>query len=120
MERRPELIIARQGKHVHTYRGGDLGEEMSHIEGAVVVRRPDLTQAVGNIAPAHSLDFVKTLQSHFSTSRDSLLRYVVCFMKIFSEPFAVRVPLPVSMVRRCQASARSSTERTACNLPRLG
>lgn len=50
---------------------------MAHVQGAVVVRRPDLTQAIGKLAPAHSLDFVKTLQSHFPTSRDSLLRYIV-------------------------------------------
>lgn len=68
------LIIVCQGKHIHTYRGGDLGEEMSHVQGAVVVRRPDLTQEIGKLAPAHRLDFVKTLQSYFPTSRDSLLR----------------------------------------------
>lgn len=57
---------------------------MSHVQGAVVVRRQDLTQASGNLAPAHGLDFVKTLQSYFPTSRDSLLRCVAYFLKFFS------------------------------------
>lgn len=69
-------VVACQGKHIHTYSGGDLGEEMSHVWGAVVVRRPDLAEAAGALAPAHALDFVKTLQSYFPTSRDSLLRYI--------------------------------------------
>lgn len=42
---------------------------MSRVEGAVVVRRPDLAS---NIAPANSLDFVKTFQAYFSTFRSSL------------------------------------------------
>ncbi|CAM9897772.1 unnamed protein product [Ectocarpus fasciculatus] len=65
------------GIHVHTYRGGDLGEEMSHIQGAVVVRRPDLPRAPGSLAPAHDLDFVKTFQSYFNISQTSLLRRLV-------------------------------------------
>ena len=70
---------AYQGKHIHTYRGGDLGEEMSHVWGAVVVQRQDLTQAAGSLAPAYDLDFVRTLRSHFALSQHSLLRYVVSF-----------------------------------------
>ncbi|CAB1105986.1 unnamed protein product [Ectocarpus sp. CCAP 1310/34] len=62
------------GDHVHTYRGGDLGEEMSHIQGAVVVRRTDLARAPGTLAPAHDVDFVRTFQSYFPISRSSLLR----------------------------------------------
>ncbi|CAB1120095.1 unnamed protein product [Ectocarpus sp. CCAP 1310/34] len=65
------------GTHLHTYRGGDLGEEMSHIQGAVVVRRPDLAWAPGSLAPAHDLDFVKTFQSYFPISQNSLLRRFV-------------------------------------------
>ncbi|CAN0173789.1 unnamed protein product [Ectocarpus sp. 8 AP-2014] len=65
------------GMHAHTYQGGDLGEEMSHIQGAVVVRRPDLVRAPGSLAPAHDLDFVKTFQSYFQISQSSLLRCVV-------------------------------------------
>ena len=49
---------------------------MSHVRGAVVVRRPDLTRAAGALAPAHGLDFVRTLQSHFPFAQYSLLRYV--------------------------------------------
>lgn len=49
---------------------------MSHVRGAVVVRRPDLTEATDMLAPALGLDFVKTFQSHFTFSRQSLLRYV--------------------------------------------
>ncbi|CAM9294613.1 unnamed protein product, partial [Ectocarpus sp. 13 AM-2016] len=65
------------GMHAHTYQGGDLGEEMSHIQGAVVVRRPDLVRAPGSLAPAHDLDFVKTFQSYFPISQTSLLRRLV-------------------------------------------
>ncbi|CAB1118780.1 unnamed protein product [Ectocarpus sp. CCAP 1310/34] len=66
-----------QGIHLHTYQGGDLGEEMSHIQGAVVVRRPDLTREPGSLAPAPDMDFVKTLQSYFPISQGSLLRRMV-------------------------------------------
>ncbi|CAM9129006.1 unnamed protein product [Ectocarpus sp. 12 AP-2014] len=66
-----------QGIHLHTYQGGDLGEEMSHIQGAVVVRRPDLTREPGSLAPAHDMDFVRTLQSYFTISQGSLLRRMV-------------------------------------------
>lgn len=46
---------------------------MSRIQGAVVVRRPDLlTQAAGMLAPANSLDFVQTLQSYFTIFKSSL------------------------------------------------
>ncbi|CAM9799475.1 unnamed protein product [Ectocarpus sp. 6 AP-2014] len=65
------------GVHTHTYREGDLGEEMSHVQGAVVVRRPDLAQAPGSVAPAQDVDFVKTLQSYFPISQSSLLRRIV-------------------------------------------
>eukprot|EP00903_Cladosiphon_okamuranus_P015446 g14266.t1 len=84
-----------RGKHIHTYRGGDLGEEMSHIRGAVVVRRPDLTEAAGSLAPAHDLDFVRTLQSYFPTSRDSLLSRMVeakAANKTAEEPVGPRYP----------------------------
>lgn len=50
----------------------DFGEEMSHVQGAVVVRRPDLTQVPGVLAPANSLDFVQTLQSYFTIFKSSL------------------------------------------------
>ncbi|CAM9862224.1 unnamed protein product [Ectocarpus sp. 4 AP-2014] len=73
------------GMHAHTYQGGDLGEEMSHIQGAVVVRRPDLVRAPGSLAPAHDLDFVKTFQSYFPISQSSLLRCVVS--PFHSSPF---------------------------------
>ena len=49
---------------------------MSRIQGAVVVRRPDI--AKGSSAPVNSLDFAKTLQSYFTTFKSSLFptRYV--------------------------------------------
>lgn len=50
----------------------DFGEEMSRIQGAVVVRRPDLLQAPGMLAPVNSLDFVQTLQSYFMIFNSSL------------------------------------------------
>ncbi|CBN75964.1 conserved unknown protein [Ectocarpus siliculosus] len=62
------------GDHVHTYRGGDLGEEMSHVRGTVVVRRPDLARAPGTLAPAYDVDFIRTFQSYFPISQSSLLR----------------------------------------------
>lgn len=64
-----------QGKHIHE-EWADLGEEMSHIQGAVVVRRPDLIDVSSSspslLAPASGLDFVKTLQSYFPRFRNSL------------------------------------------------
>lgn len=72
------FVLNVKGKHIHTYRGLDLGEEMSHVEGAIVVRRPDLTQSRdggGMLAPAHGVDFVATLQAYFATSETSLLRH---------------------------------------------
>ncbi|CAM9436075.1 unnamed protein product, partial [Hapterophycus canaliculatus] len=53
-----------KGKHLHTG-STDMAEEMSHVQGAVVVRRPDLAKFSGMVAPANSLDFAKTLQSYF-------------------------------------------------------
>lgn len=50
----------------------DFGEEMSRVQGAVVVRRPDLTQVPGMLAPANNLDFVQTLQSYFTIFNNSL------------------------------------------------
>ena len=50
----------------------DIGEEMSRVRGAVVVRRPDLIQDPGMLAPANSLDFVQTLQSYFTIFKSSL------------------------------------------------
>ncbi|CAB1118776.1 unnamed protein product [Ectocarpus sp. CCAP 1310/34] len=70
------------GVHTHTYRGGDLGEEMSHVQGAVVVRRPDLAQAPESVAPAQNVDFVKTLQSYFPISQSSLLRSLLDYARI--------------------------------------
>lgn len=61
-----------QGKHIHSA-WTDFGEEMSRVQGAVVVRRPDIAKEPGMIAPAKSLDFVKTLQSYFRTFKRSLL-----------------------------------------------
>jgi len=61
-----------QGKHIFLDEWLDFGEEMARIEGAVVVRRPDLT-APDKIAPAKTLDFVKTLQAYFTIFKGSLL-----------------------------------------------
>lgn len=56
----------------------DIGEAMSRVQGAVVVKRPDLTQKPGALTPATSLDFVKTLRSYFSIFKSSLCaRYAV-------------------------------------------
>ncbi|CAM9717257.1 unnamed protein product [Ectocarpus sp. 4 AP-2014] len=54
----------------------DIGEEMSRVDGAVVVRRPELVD-VGStptplLSPVNSLDYVKTLQSYFPIFKDSL------------------------------------------------
>ena len=43
------------------------------MKGAVVVRRPGLTNVSDNIAPAHTLDFVTTLQSYFAIFSAALL-----------------------------------------------
>lgn len=51
----------------------DLGEVMSHVEGAVVVLRPDLTNTSDKLAPAGSLDYARTLQSYFPLFKTSLL-----------------------------------------------
>lgn len=50
---------------------------MSHVQGAVVVRRPELVELPGMLAPANSLDFVKTLESYFPIFKGSLfpIRY---------------------------------------------
>ncbi|CAM9891928.1 unnamed protein product, partial [Ectocarpus sp. 8 AP-2014] len=50
----------------------DLGEEMSRIKGAMVVRRPDLVKAPAMLGPVNTLDFVKTFQSYFGIFRSSL------------------------------------------------
>lgn len=70
-----EFLSSLQGVHLHTYGELDLAEEMSHVKGAIVVRRPALTRNPSVLAPAHSLDFVATLQTHFLTSENSLLRH---------------------------------------------
>ncbi|CAM9126955.1 unnamed protein product [Ectocarpus sp. 4 AP-2014] len=59
------------GVHVHTERA-DLGEEMSHVQGAVVVRRPKLAKLPGMLSPASHLDFEKTLTSYFEIFSGSL------------------------------------------------
>lgn len=51
----------------------DLGEAMSHVDGAVVVVRPDLTNTSRKLAPAGSLHYVKTLASYFPIFKTSLL-----------------------------------------------
>lgn len=51
---------------------------MSHVDGAVVVLRPDLTNSSGKLAPAGSLDYAKTLQSYFSMFKTSLLPRYDC------------------------------------------
>lgn len=38
---------------------------MSRVEGAVIVRRPDLAKAHGMLEPAVNANYVKTLQSYF-------------------------------------------------------
>ena len=48
---------------------------MLHVQGAVVVRRPDLIDVSSDpslLAPASDLDFVRTLQSYFSLFQSSL------------------------------------------------
>ena len=52
----------------------DLGEEMSHVQGAVVVRRPDLTQSPNLLmVGSNKLDFAKTFDSYLPMFRDCLL-----------------------------------------------
>lgn len=51
----------------------DLGDNMSRVQGAVVVRRPELTRNSSMPAAANKLDFTKTLQSYFPFFRNSLL-----------------------------------------------
>ncbi|CBJ29440.1 conserved unknown protein [Ectocarpus siliculosus] len=64
-----------QGEHI-LEEWMDLAEEMSHVDGAVVVRRPELIDVESSptrlLSPANSLDYVKTLQSYFSIFKDSL------------------------------------------------
>ncbi|CAM9194828.1 unnamed protein product, partial [Ectocarpus sp. 8 AP-2014] len=54
----------------------DIGEEMSRVDGAAVVRRPELIDAGSSptplLSPVNTLDYVKTLQSYFPIFRDSL------------------------------------------------
>eukprot|EP00752_Nemacystus_decipiens_P013073 g11562.t1 len=64
----------KEGQHI-LEEWADLGEEMSHVQGAVVVRRPDLIDVSSTpslLAPASDLDFVKTLQSYFPLFQSSL------------------------------------------------
>lgn len=79
------VFVLSQGKHIHT-EWADLAEEMSRVQGAVVVRRPDLVTVPGNIAPAVSLDFVKTLQSYFGIFESSL------FPTRYGQPLPVSLP----------------------------
>lgn len=54
----------------------DLGEEMSHVQGAVVIRRPDLVDADSPsslLAPAKSVNYVPTLQSYFYLFKSSFI-----------------------------------------------
>ncbi|CAM9240764.1 unnamed protein product [Ectocarpus sp. 12 AP-2014] len=55
----------------------DIGEEMSRVDGAAVVRRPELIDVGSSptplLSPVNSLDYVKTLQSYFPIFRDSLM-----------------------------------------------
>lgn len=50
----------------------NLADEMSRVEGAVVLRRPELLHKAGALGPAHSLDFVETLRSYFPIFKRSL------------------------------------------------
>lgn len=65
------LTVLSQGRHIHT-EWADLAEEMSRVQGAVIVRRPDLADAPGKLAPAVDLDFVQTLHSYFGIFKSSL------------------------------------------------
>lgn len=67
-------FTSNQGKHI-LEEWADLGEEMSRVQGAVVVRRPDLIDVSSTpplLAPASDLDFVRTLQSYFPLFQSSL------------------------------------------------
>lgn len=57
-----------QGKEIHAD-WIDLGQEMCRVQGAVVVRRPILAS---NIAPANTLEFVKTFQAYCGIFKSSL------------------------------------------------
>lgn len=50
----------------------DFGEVMSHVRGAVIVRRPDLTETSEAFVPANRLDFVETLKAYFPIFESSL------------------------------------------------
>jgi len=61
-----------QGRHIHQP-FDDFGQEMAHVDGAVVVRRPDLIGADSSLlAPADNLDFAATLMPYFPLFRSSL------------------------------------------------
>lgn len=59
------------GKHRHS-EFSSFGQEMSQVEGAVVVPRPGLIATNDSIWPVNDLDFVKTLQSYFLIFNTSL------------------------------------------------
>lgn len=51
----------------------DFGKEMSHVRGAVVVKRPSLAKRPGALRPANSLNYVETLRSYFPVFKEYLL-----------------------------------------------
>lgn len=61
-----------QGKNVLS-RLADLGDEMSHVQGAVVVRRPGLTQHADMLGPVNSLDYAETLRLYLPIFASSLI-----------------------------------------------
>lgn len=61
-----------QGNHLLSKRD-DLAEVVSHVEGAVVVTRPDLTRDSDMPMADNKLDYSKTLESYFPLFRSSLL-----------------------------------------------
>lgn len=66
---------------------------MATVEGAVVVRRPGIAETSDRIQPAHTLDFVTTLQSYFEVFRSSLLpRYGLETGSETLQPSAVTEP----------------------------
>ncbi|CAN0407357.1 unnamed protein product [Ascophyllum nodosum] len=82
-----------EGIHLHKD-FADYGHEMSQIEGAVVVQRPNLCGSNGDgVWPSKDLDFVKTLRSYFPLFKSTL------FARDMVKPEARRLRSNINIAR---------------------
>lgn len=121
------VIVRVQGNRIHE-EWMEIGEEMSRVDGAAVVRRPELIDVGSSptplLSPVNSLDYVKTLQSYFPLFRDSMFSrfdytkrtHTSCGVVVWTH---CSTSVIVLQSRRQQKHAPPQKARSVKNIPKL-